>query len=52
MSDQYQSLGEGKHNTIDIYSSPEVREGFLEDEQKLARERGDGGHIPGSWNSI
>lgn len=36
MSDQYQGQDKGKQNTV-VTQVQRVREGFLEDEQKLAR---------------
>lgn len=38
MSDQYQGQDKGKQNTV-VTQVQRVREGFLEDEQKLAREK-------------
>lgn len=53
MSDQYQGQDKGKQNTV-VTQVQRVREGFLEDEQKLAREKKKkkGGDIPGGGNSI
>lgn len=47
-----QSQGKGKQNTVDIYSSAESHEVFLEDEQKLARERAKGEGISGSGMTV